>query len=168
MRTYSRLSILSVVLTAIAITVNHVFVLGPAAFALGAVLLVLPPLLMWWFTATNSRVALVGYLLMNLWIIVGFGLIKGLWEGGLRLFLGTFLASVSTAFPQPVIGTAGFELSGLLTFIGSVFVLYYGYKFLQTTHASNAPVGAVPKSAWVIATSAFVVVTGLATAWAAT
>src|SRR6266568_2094597 len=119
MRTYSRLSILSVVLTAIAITVNHLFVLGPAAFALGAVLLVLPPLLMWWFTATNSRVALGGYLLMNLWIIVGFGLIKGLWDDTLRLYLGTLLASLSTSFPRPTLGPVLFELSGILTFIGS-------------------------------------------------
>ncbi len=167
-RTYGGLSLVSVMLTAAVITVNHWYALGAGAFLLGTVLMAVPAALWWWFQQTQSRVALVGYLLMNLWIIGGFGLIKGLWEGGLRLFLGTFLASVSTAFPKPVIGTAGFELSGLLTFIGSVFVLYYGYKFLQTTHASNAPVGAVPKSAWVIATSAFVVVTGLATAWAAT
>jgi len=135
MRTYSRLSILSVVLTAIAITVNHVFVLGPAAFALGAVLLVLPPLLMWWFTATNSRVALGGYLLMNLWIIVGFGLIKGLWDDTLRLYLGTLFSSLSTSYPRPEIGSYAYEASGILMFVGGLFVFYYALKLIQAHRA---------------------------------
>jgi ABC-type branched-subunit amino acid transport system substrate-binding protein len=135
MRTYTRLSILSVALTAIAITVNHVFTLGPGAFALGAVLLVLPALLMWWFTATKSKIALSGYLLMNLWIIVGFGLIKGLWDGVLRLFLGTLLSLVSTSYPRPEIGSYAFEASGILMFVGSLFVLYYAVKLIQADRA---------------------------------
>src|SRR5437762_9583488 len=92
---------------------------------------------------------------------------KGFWEGVLRLFLGTSLAAYSTAYPKPTIGTAGFELSGLLTFIGSVFVLYYTYKLLRTMYGSDAR-AVVAQSPWVIATSAFVLVTGLATVWAAT
>jgi ABC-type branched-subunit amino acid transport system substrate-binding protein len=137
MRNYQRLSILSVVLTAIAITVNHIFTLGPGAFALGAVLVVLPALLMWWFTATNSKVALAGYLMMNLWIIVGFGLIKGLWDGVLRLFLGTLLSSVSSSYPRPEIGGYAFEASGILMFVGGVFVLYYVAKVLQAYRAER-------------------------------
>ena len=98
-------------------------------------LLVLPALLMWWFTATKSKIALSGYLLMNLWIIVGFGLIKGLWDGVLRLFLGTLLSLVSTSCPRPEIGSYAFEASGILMFVGSLFVLYYAVKLIQADRA---------------------------------
>ncbi len=143
MQPYARLSIVSVVLTAVFITVNHVFTLGPAAYALGAVLVVLPVVLMWWFTATKSRVALAGYLLLNLWIIVGFGLINGLWDGTLRLFLGTLLSSLSTSYPRPLIGSYAFEASGLLSFIGSLFVLYYAARLIQAYRAERR--GAAPR-----------------------
>src|SRR5262245_48329030 len=137
MHNYPRLSILSVVLTAIAITVNHIFTLGPGAFVLGAVLLVLPALLMWWFEATRSKVALAGYLAMNLWIVVGFGLIKGLWDGAFRLFLGTLFSSWSTSYPRPEIGSYAFEASGILMFVGSLFVLYYAAKLIQASRAEQ-------------------------------
>src|SRR6266699_3829300 len=88
-----------------------------------------------WYLKSRSKAALGGYLLVNLWIVVGFGLMKGLWKGGLRLFLGTFLASVSTSFPKPVIGSVVFEMSGLLTFIGGAFVAYYAYEFLRSIYA---------------------------------
>src|SRR6266581_5776712 len=164
-RVYGRRSLLSVMLTAIAITVNHRYALGTGAFVLGAVLLAVPAALWWWFRRSQRRIALVGYLLMNAWIIVGFGLAKGLWQGALRLFLGTFLASQSTTFPKPTIGSAGFELSGLMTFIGSVFVLYYAYKLLQTVYDSERSSETMRRSAGLLATGAFVTVTSVAAVW---
>ena len=142
MHKYARLSLLSVMVTAVFITVNHLYSLGPKAFALGAVLLVVPAALLWWFRTTRSTVAFVGYLLMNLWIVLGFGLLNGLWESTFRVYLGTFLASLSTSFPRPTLGPVPFELSGILTFIGSLFVLYYAYKLIQATR-ETAP-GAEP------------------------
>ena len=137
MRTTIRHSILSVVLTAIAITVNHLLVLGPAALALGAVLLVLPALLLWWFTATRSRLALAGYLLMNLWIIVGFGLVKGLWDDTLRLYLGTLFFSLSSSYPKPVIGSYAYEASGILMFVGALFVLHFAIQLVLADRAER-------------------------------
>src|SRR5213594_5122787 len=134
----ARRSLISVTLTAVMITANHLYVLGPKALGLGAVLLVGPVALLWWFRNTRSSVAFAGYLLMNLWIVVGFGLIKGLWKSTLPVFLGSLLASVSTSFPRPTLGSVPFELSGLLTFIGSLFVLYYGYRLVRATHDAAA------------------------------
>jgi len=142
-RESARLSLLSVVLTAVVITVNHWYVLGPGALALGATLATIPTALLLWYLKSRSKAALGGYLLVTLWIVVGFGLMKGLWKSGLRLFLGTFLASVSTSFPKPVIGSVAFEMSGLLTFIGGVFVAYYAYKFLRSIYA---PTGGTRRS----------------------
>jgi ABC-type branched-subunit amino acid transport system substrate-binding protein len=136
----------SVMLTAVATTVNHAYTLGPVSLALGAVLLVVPASLLWRFRKTGSRVAFAGYLLMSLWIVAGFGLLKGLWGTTFRLFLGTLLSSLSTEFPKPAVGGVGFELSGVLTFIGSLFVLYYAYKLLQVKHQGR-------NSIWLTATS---------------
>src|SRR6266480_4300501 len=138
MHMYARRSLLSVIVTAVLITVNHLYPLGTRALALGAVLVVVPTALLWWFRTTRSRVAFVGYGLMNLWIVVGFGLIKGLWNSTLPVFLGTLLASVSTSFPRPTLGPVPFELSGILTFIGSLFVLYYSYRLVRANHDGAA------------------------------
>src|SRR5262245_39471102 len=59
-------SFASVALTTVAITVNHLYALGPKAFVLGATLLVLSGGLVAWFARTRRRVALAGYLLVNL------------------------------------------------------------------------------------------------------
>jgi ABC-type branched-subunit amino acid transport system substrate-binding protein len=127
---YARLSLASSLLTVIPIMVNHLYVFGFRAFVLGGVLVGALVALLLWFRNTRSRMALFGYVLVNLWIIIGFGLIKGLWGTMFRLFLGTLLASVSTSFPKPTIGSFGFEISGVLMFIGSLFVLYYGYTLI--------------------------------------
>ena len=87
MHRYASRSLLTVLVTAVLITVNHLYPLGTRALALGAVLVVVPTALLWWFRNTRSRVAFAGYLLMNLWIVVGFGLIKGLWKSTLPVFL---------------------------------------------------------------------------------
>src|SRR6266567_8705796 len=100
-RRYDDWSLGSVTLTAVAITVNHWYTLGAGAFVLGGVLLAVSAALWWGFRRTRSRVALVGYVLMNGWIVVGFGLMKGFWSGVLRLFIGTPLAAHSTIFPKP-------------------------------------------------------------------
>ncbi len=131
MHMYARRSLISVIVTSVLITVNHLYPLGTSAFALGAVLAVVPTLLLWWFRNTWSRVALAGYLLMNLWIVVGFGLVQGLWKSTLPVFLGTLLAALSTSFPRPTLGPVPLELSGILTFVGSLFVLYYGYNLIH-------------------------------------
>src|SRR6266576_1599748 len=135
MHTAARRSLLSVAITAVFITINHLYSLGPTALVLGAVLLLAPTALLLWFRSTKSEVAFAGYLLMNLWIVAGFGLAKGFWGGLLRLFAGTGLATVATSFPKPVVGSYGFEASGLLMFVGSLFVAYTAYELIQAKRA---------------------------------
>src|SRR5213075_704818 len=127
----ARASLLSVVATALMITLNHVYSIGPKAFALGAVLVMVPTALLLWYRATKSSVAFGGYLLMSLWIVVGFGLLKGLWGTTLPLFLGAGLSALSTSYAPPSVGSLPFELGGVLTFVGSLFVLYYGAQLIR-------------------------------------
>src|SRR5947208_14972066 len=131
MHRYASRSLLTVLVTAVLITVNHLYPLGTRALALGAVLVVVPTALLWWFRTTRSRVAFAGYLLMNLWIVVGFGFVKGLWTSTLPVLLGSLLASVSTSFPRPTLAPVPLEHSGILTFIGSLVGLYYGCSLVR-------------------------------------
>jgi ABC-type branched-subunit amino acid transport system substrate-binding protein len=125
-------SLVAVALTAAAVTFNHVFTLGSGAFVLGAALLAVPPALWIWFRRTGNRWALAAYGVMNAWIVVGFGVIKGLWDITLPIFAGTFLSSVSTAYPTPVFGAFWFEISGVAMFLGSLFVLYYDLQLIRS------------------------------------
>ena len=127
----ARKSLMAVMVTAILITWNHVYSLGAAAFILGAVLLIGPAALMWWFRRTQSRWAFGLYLAMNAWIVAGFGLLKGLVGITLPLFAGTLLAALSTTFPRPTLGTFGYEASGLLMFVGSLFVATNTYALIR-------------------------------------
>jgi ABC-type branched-subunit amino acid transport system substrate-binding protein len=123
-------SLLSVSLTTLAITANHLYSLGVRAFWLGGLLLTLALLFGRGLQRTHSRVAAWGYLAVNLWIVVGFALLKGFWGITLPLFLGTLLATLSSAFPAPTLGPYGFEASGILMFVGGLFTAYYGWSLL--------------------------------------
>jgi ABC-type branched-subunit amino acid transport system substrate-binding protein len=133
-----RASLLSVMLTAVAITVNHLYTLGPGALLLGAALLVVPAALLARFRRTGSKPALVGYVVVNAWIIIGFGAINGLWGRTLPVFVGTMLSSMSTAYPAPVFGAFWFEISGIVMFLGSLFVLVYGIRLVPTPRYRTA------------------------------
>ncbi|HEY3114969.1 MAG TPA: ABC transporter substrate-binding protein [Gemmatimonadaceae bacterium] len=122
---------ISILATSVAITINHLYTLGLRAFVLGAVLVLGATGTLWWFRGTRSRTALTASLLLSAWVVLGFGLYKGLWLSTLRIFLGTLLASLSTSFPKPVIGTYGFEATGILMFVGGMFVAYHAYLFFS-------------------------------------
>src|SRR4029453_15794855 len=98
---YAQASLVSVVLTAIAITVNHVYTLGVGAFLLGATLVVVPAVLLMWLRRTGSKAAFIGYLLMNLWLVVGFGLVEGLWDSTPAGFFGTLFSVLSALLSKP-------------------------------------------------------------------
>jgi ABC-type branched-subunit amino acid transport system substrate-binding protein len=138
-----RPSLISVIVTAIAITANHLYTLGAGALGLGTFLLLVPAGLFTWYRRTGTPLARAGYLLMNAWIVVGFGAIKGLWDITLPIFAGTFLSSLSSAHAKPVFGPFWFEISGVVMFIGSTFVLYYALEMVPTRHRGPAATAAV-------------------------
>jgi ABC-type branched-subunit amino acid transport system substrate-binding protein len=119
---YANRSLLSVVLTAIVITINHWYRLGPLALVLGAVLLAVPAGFWLWFRRRRNRVALAAYLAMNVWIVVGFGLFKGFWKTVLPLAGGV-------SIPGPI----GMEVSGVLTMVGGLVVAYTASRLVAET-----------------------------------
>ena len=122
--------LMSLAATAVLIAINHLPSLGPRAVVLGLVVFLAPAGLWAWLERTGSRAALAGFVLANAWIVVGFGLVKGLWRTALRLFLGTLLSTLSTSFPRPATGPYLFEATGLLIFVGTLLVLVHALQML--------------------------------------
>jgi ABC-type branched-subunit amino acid transport system substrate-binding protein len=153
----ARASIASVVVASIAITINHLPVLGVRAFALGGLLIGLSLSLMLHYRARRRWPALVGYLLVSTWIVLGFGLYKGLWQGALPLYLGTFLASLSTSYPRPLLHGYAAELSGVIMSIAAAFVCVFGIRLARAARARARGVAAEKPSMRAHATVAGVV-----------
>jgi ABC-type branched-subunit amino acid transport system substrate-binding protein len=117
--------------TALLIATNHFYSLGPKALGLGSMVFLAPAASLTWLRRTGNRVALAGFVLTNAWVVVGFGLWKGLWRTVLPLFLGTFLSSVSTAFARPTTGPYLVEATGILIFFTSLIVLVFACRLLR-------------------------------------
>jgi ABC-type branched-subunit amino acid transport system substrate-binding protein len=130
---YQRRWLASVIATAVAIAINHWFVLGRSAFALAAALILLALGVSAWLRTSQRPVAIAAFSLLNAWIVIGFGLMKGFWATTLKVFVATALAQISTAFPKPAVGPTTQELSGVLMFLGSLFVAHYAFEIIATT-----------------------------------
>ena len=126
------LSLVSVSSTSALTTVHHFYKLGAGAFAVGLMTLVLPVVFLWWFRNTQRNLPLLLYALVNLWIIVGFGIIDGFWDSAVKVYFSNFLFPDSRLFIRAPLGSFVFEASGILTFIASMFAAYYGYRLFQT------------------------------------
>jgi len=141
---YATLSLVSITLTGIIATLHYVYKLGFSLLIPGAVILLLPYLLMLWFKRSGNKSALWAYGLLNAFVILGLGFVDGFLDH--TVLFGKTLAynillplhggdpeTVEKVFsllpPAPV--DAFLESSGVLTFIVSLFALYYGYKFIQ-------------------------------------
>jgi ABC-type branched-subunit amino acid transport system substrate-binding protein len=135
----ARASLASVAGASVAIVINHLPVLGLRALALGALLLGASAAFLLRYRARRAWPALAGHLLVSLWIVVGFGLYKGLWRGALRLYLGTFLSSISTSYPRPRLHGYVGELSAVAMFIASLFVLVFGVRLIRAVRRPAGP-----------------------------
>jgi hypothetical protein len=139
--TYARLSLISITLTAIITSTHHVFRDGLGLLVPGAIIILLPIVLMRWFTQTGNKWPVWIYGLYNVLIIVQLGVIDGFLDHVLKA-LGlshlTFLPGgdaevVQTVFSlwSPQAGNIFYEGTGILTFVGSVFATLYLFQFIR-------------------------------------
>lgn len=139
--TYARLSLISITLTAIITATHHVFRDGLGLLVPGGIIILLPYVLMRWFTQTGNKWPVWIYGLYNVLIIVQLGVIDGFLDHVLKA-LGlshlTFLPGgdaevVQTVFSlwSPQAGNIFYEGTGILTFVGSVFATLYLYQFIR-------------------------------------
>ena len=130
--TSARLSLLSIELTAAVTTVHHLYKLGLGAFGLGTVLIGFPIAFLLWFRSTKRGLPLILYGLVNLWIIIGFGIVDGFWDSTIKVYFANYFFTSSRYFIRLPLGSYLFEVTGVLTFVASLFAAYYSYKFITT------------------------------------
>ncbi len=135
-------SVLSVMLTATASAVHHVYRDGLGQLVLWVLIIVLPYALMRWFTHSGKQWLVWAYVLYNVVVITQFGIVDGFLDHTLKA-LGfphlTFLPGgeaevVKTVFSlwSPQAGNLFYEGTGVLTFIGSLFAAVSLYQFVRT------------------------------------
>jgi hypothetical protein len=144
---YAMLSLISITLTSIVTAVHHIYRLGLNVLLPAAIIILLPYVLMRWFQHSRNKATLSAYGLLNALIVVWFGLIDGFLDHVLKA-LGfqnlTFLPGSEAEVVQTVFslwsvaaGNVFCEGSGILTFIVSLFAVYYGYRFIQAQLSSE-------------------------------
>ncbi len=154
--TYARLSLISITLTAIITATHHVFRDGLGLLVPWGIIILLPYVLMLWFTQTGNKWPVWIYGLYNVLIIVPLGVVDGLLDHVLKAlgFLHlTFLPGgdaevVQTVFSlwSPQAGNTFYEGTGILTFIGSVFATLYLYQFIRALSHGTAKGATEPLS----------------------
>jgi branched-chain amino acid transport system substrate-binding protein len=125
------LSLVSILSTSALTTVHHFYKLGNDAFAVGLATIGLPVVFWFWFRKTRRQLPLLLYGLVNLWIVIGFGIIDGFWDSTVKVYLSNLLFPDSRLFIRAPLGSFMFEVTGILTFIASMFAAYYGYQLFQ-------------------------------------
>jgi hypothetical protein len=142
MEKVASLSLISTVTTGVLTSIHHVYEIGFGATMLALVVMVLPVLSMRQFRQTGSKVALWVYRLLNVWLVIGFGLVDGFWQHtikplGFQLHALMSLHGVATPPVEKAIGGNPIhEGTGILTFIAAMFAAYYGYKLIHATRQS--------------------------------
>lgn len=143
---YASLSLMSTILTGAFTSIHHVYEIGSLAIVLVLLFVVTPALLMRWFRNTENRISLLAYGFLTAWLVVGLGVVDGLWNHILRPLSLQFHALVAfhgggtTAVAATVERHLLHEVTGILTFVASSFAAYYGYKFIRMSRQSEGAV----------------------------
>ena len=130
------LSLASVSATVVLASITHAADYGHRVFIAGLIVIALFWGMNLLYIRTGRKVFFLFYGLLNAWVIVGFGLVNGFWNHGMKMFLyylhneslPPFLAKL---FMTPQIGSFCIEGVGVLTFVVSMFAAYYGFKFMK-------------------------------------
>ncbi|MBI3586211.1 MAG: hypothetical protein HY088_03670 [Ignavibacteriales bacterium] len=140
---YASLSLVSTIVTATLTSIHHAYEIGFAAVILVLLFIVSPALLMRGFRNTGKKGFLWAYGLLSTWLVVGLGLVDGLWNHiirplGFQLHALLSLHSGGTKVVEKAFeGNFIYEGTGMLTFVASMVAAYYGYKFIRMSRQSE-------------------------------
>ncbi len=140
---YASLSLISIIATAVLTSIHHFYEVGFLAVVLVLLFIVFPIFLMQQFRNTRKKVFLWLYGLLNTWLVIGLGLVDGLFNHTIKflnLQVHALLAlhgGSTKAVEKAFEGNLIYEGTGVLTFVTGIFAAYYGYKFIQSIRQSE-------------------------------
>jgi len=131
-------SVLSASAAAALAAVTHSYDFGAPAFLAGGIVIALLFALGLGYQQRRRRALLVPYVLINLWIIFGFGVVGGFWDhvvkGILCALNGGFVpAALEPWFTSPDLGGPAYEIAWVLTFLAAIPAAVFGYRFVRMT-----------------------------------
>lgn len=136
----AQLSLISLTITGVLTSIHHLYRFEWDVFIPAMLVIFLPILFMRWFLHSGKRVALWLYGIFSALIIIWFGIIDGGVDHTLLAIneyvlvpLGIRSLSVDLRLlpPSALTGDFFYELTGILSFIASLFAAYYSYKFIR-------------------------------------
>ena len=134
--TYALRSLLAVEALSLLTSIHHVDELGLTFLAPAALAISLPLIFMWWFRQKRSNVARWFYGGFALLMILGFGIADGFWNHTVKMII-FFLRGSERAnmvgLPFPSVGSTFHEVTGVLTFVATLFAAYFSYRFMANT-----------------------------------
>ncbi len=140
---YATLALTSTIVTAACTSLHHYIELGFSAMILLILFVAIPVFLIQRFRNTGSRWALRTYGILNAWLIVGFGVVDGLWNHivkplGLKFHeLLAFHGGGANVTRSAVEGGLLSDITGMLTFFASIGAAYFGYKYMISARLST-------------------------------
>lgn len=142
---FARQSLLSITLTVILATGTHAYEFGYRAFIAGLIIICVFCILNIRFRRTKNKTLLLIYELLNAWIIIGFGVVNGLWNHAFKVFLkylhgGSLPPLLARLFANPQTGSFFYESAAILTFAAGMFAAYYGFKLIEKRSNDNAEI----------------------------
>lgn len=135
---YGSSSLISIIATAVFTSIHHFYEIGFHAVILVLFFMVAPSLLMSRYNKTGKKVFLWIYGLLNTWLVIGLGLVDGFLNHTIKLLSSQVHALLAlhgggtSAVEKTFGGNFIYEGTGILTFVVSMFAVYYGYKFIQS------------------------------------
>lgn len=140
---FAKLSLWSITITGIFTSAHHLYRFGLSILIPALVVIFLPYILLHWFRDTENKITFYFYGLFNVFIIGALGFIDGGLDHGLRAFRRYFWAPLHGGVsplqtvdfrllpPTLLAGDPFYEITGLLSFVASIFSAYYLYKFMR-------------------------------------
>jgi hypothetical protein len=130
------LSLAAISATVLLASITHASEFGYRAIIAGLVVIALLCGMSILYQRTGRKAFLVFYGLLNAWVIIGFGLVNGFWNHGMKVFLyylhnGALPPLLAKLFMTSHIESSFIEGSGILTFVMSMVAACYGYKFFK-------------------------------------
>ena len=139
------LSLTSIEALAVLASVHHLDELGIIFLGPALLVIILPLILIWQWARKPGRPLLWAYGIYLVLMILGFGLYDGLFNHTIKMtifFLNGAKLSAMRQFPFfPPVGSAFHEVTGVLTFVVTLYATYQGYRFLVPLLRTTKPGG---------------------------
>jgi hypothetical protein len=140
------LSLTSIEALAVLTSVHHLDELGIMFLGPALIVVIVPLVLIWQWARKPGRPLLWAYGVYLTLMILGFGLYDGFWNHTLKISIfflqGAHRNLMATSFPFfPPVVSIFHEVTGVLTFLVTLYAAYQGYRFLIPLLSTAKPEG---------------------------